>query len=93
MSGRKRDYSTASETGMEFIGGRWVYAGDKGYRVVFDGTEADGDRCWSVLSYNAAHTRPVHGGRNLTEDNAHAMAARLARLPVHPKPETREMQR
>ncbi len=83
---RKINYSTASETGMEFICNRWVFAGDKGYRVQFTGTgETAGD--WSVFSYAGAHTRLVPGGRDLSEDAAHELAARLAKLPVHPKPQ------
>lgn len=85
MTKRKINYSTARPDGMEFICNRWVFAGDKGYRVVFDGTgESEGD--YAVLSYAGAYTRPVYGGRGLTEDAAHELAARLAKLPVHPKP-------
>lgn len=85
MTERKRDYSTARENGMEFIANRWVFAGDKGYRVVFDGdgtTEND----WAVYSYNAAESHLVYGGRDLTEEAAHELAASLAKLPVHPRP-------
>lgn len=85
MNERKRDYSTASENGMEFIANRWVFAGPKGYRVVFNGdgtTEND----WAVYSYAGSSTRLVYNGCNLTEDAAHELAARLANTTPHPKP-------
>lgn len=86
MTARKLNYSTARENGMEFIANRWVFAGDKGYRVQFTGTgDTPGD--WSVYSYAGAHMRLVgEWGRDLTEEAAHELAASLAKLPVHPKP-------
>lgn len=77
---RKTSYSTANESGMEFICNRWVFAGDKGYRV-----RPNGDGTFSVVSYAHTSEDSVYGGRGLTEDAAHEMAARLARVPVHPK--------
>lgn len=78
MAERSGDYPTrGNPNGMEFIGNRWVFTGGSGFRVVFDGTDGDGGD-WAVLSYDGPHTRLVPGGRGLTEDEAHAMAARLA---------------
>lgn len=81
---RETNYSTANESGMEFIANRWVFAGDKGYRV-----KANDDGTFRVVSYNASGERPV-GWRPsqtaMTEADAHALAASLAGLPVHPKP-------
>lgn len=71
---RKRDYSTARENGMEFIANRWVFAGDKGFRV-----KPDGGGAFRVVSYAHTSERPVPGGVGLTEDAAHELAARLAR--------------
>lgn len=84
MTGRKIDYPTGNANGMSFIGGRWVYTGPQGYRVQFTGGE--GDACWSVFSYAGSSTSLCYGGTNLTEDDAHAFAARLARTAPHPKP-------
>lgn len=67
----KATYSTARDNGMEFIGGRWVFAGDKGYRVKPDG------ELWRVDSYAGPSSRPTSIGR-LTEDDAHDAAWRLA---------------
>jgi hypothetical protein len=67
----KATYSTASRDGMEFIGGRWVFAGDKGYRVTPDG------EMWRVDSYAGSSTRPTSINR-LTEDDAHDAAWRIA---------------
>lgn len=83
--GRKIDYSTAAHNGMEYIGGRMVYTGPKGYRVQFTGGE--GDKCWSVFSYAGAHTRLCFPYANLTEDEAHERAASLAGTTPHPKPD------
>ncbi len=80
---RKTDYSTASENGMAFIANRWVFAGDKGYRV----KRNDNTGRWFVVSYNATGERACYGMTGMTEDDAHATAARLAKLPVHPVPE------
>lgn len=80
MPERKTKYSTASENGMQFICNRWVYAGDKGYKV-----RPNGDGTYSVLSYAHTDERPTYGGMNLTEDAAHEMAARLAGTTPHPK--------
>jgi hypothetical protein len=49
----------------------------EGYRVVFDGTGPD-ENGWTVLRYDGAHTRQIHHRPGLTEDDAHAMAERLA---------------
>jgi hypothetical protein len=65
-------YSTARENGMEFIGGRWVFAGDKGFRV-----KPMGD-AFNVYSYAHTDSRPVYGGQGLSEDEAHDMAWRLS---------------
>ena len=73
MSGeRKTDYPTGSKDGMSFISNRWVFTGPEGYRVVQNGDT------FGVKRYNAASTSPVYGGTGLTEDDAHAMAERLA---------------
>ncbi|MBD3004568.1 hypothetical protein [Streptomyces sp. 5-10] len=78
MTERSNDYPTGNPNGMSFLPGTgWRYTGPEGYRVVFDGTGPD-ESGWTVLRYHGAHTSPVHGGRGLTEDDAHAMAARLA---------------
>lgn len=80
---RKTNYSTASENGMEFICNRWVFTGDKGYRV-----KANDDGTFRVVSYTAAGERAVWLGPEsdrMAEDAAHELAASLAKLPVHPK--------
>jgi hypothetical protein len=64
-------YSTARENGMEFIGGRWVFAGDKGYRVVPDGD------IFRVVSYAGGSERPVYL-TEMTQDAAHDAAWDLA---------------
>lgn len=79
---RKTDYSTAPEDGMAFIGNRWVFAGDKGYRV----KRNDNTGRWFVVSYHAVEESLCYGMTGMTEDDAHAAAARLANLPVHPAP-------
>jgi hypothetical protein len=76
---RKTDYSTASPTGMEFIANRWVYAGDKGYRV-----KPNGDDTFRVVSYAHTEETPCYGAASMTEDEAHEVAARLARTTPHP---------
>lgn len=82
---RKIDYPTGDPNGMSFICNKWVHTGPQGYRVQFTGTGEDrGD--WSVFSYAGSHTRLVYGGRDLSEDAAHEMAARLARTTPHPRP-------
>lgn len=81
---RKTDYPTGNPNGMSFICNRWVFTGPQGYRVQFTGGE--GDNCWSVYSYTGAYSRPTYGGMSLTEDDAHAFAASLARTTPHPKP-------
>lgn len=78
MTERTLDYPTTRVDGMSFIGNRWVFTGPVGYRVVFDGTAADGNSVWAVLRYVGAHTRAVFGGTGLSEDAAHALAKRLA---------------
>ena len=80
---RKTDYSTAPENGMSFICNRWTFTGPEGYRV-----KANDDGTFRVVHYNAAGDYRVagSGALSLTEDDAHEMAARLAKLPVHPKP-------
>lgn len=85
MTARKLDYPTGNGNGMSFICNRWVFTGPEGYRVQFDGTEADGDNGWAVFRYNAATTHLVRGGRGLTEDAAHEYAASLARTTPHPR--------
>ena len=73
MTERQTKYSTANENGMEFIGNRWVYAGDKGYKV-----KAQKDGSFSVVRYNANGERPLYGGDGFSEDGAHELAASLA---------------
>lgn len=80
---RKTDYSTAREDGMEFIANRWVFAGDKGYRVKFNANTGR----WFVVAYTARSERHVYGTLGMSEDDAHAYAAQLANMPVHPAPE------
>jgi hypothetical protein len=78
---RKTTYSTASENGMAFIANRWVYAGDKGYRV-----KPTDDGTFNVYSYAHTSERVVGTfGMGLTEDAAHELAASLARTAPHPK--------
>lgn len=75
---RRTDYPTGNPSGMSFICNRWVFTGPQGYRVV---PQSDGDG-FLVVSYAANGTRPVwvgDGSLNLSEDDAHALAARLAR--------------
>ncbi|UQA91649.1 hypothetical protein [Streptomyces halobius] len=72
MTERSNNYPTGDPSGMSFIANRWTFTGPQGYRVVFDG---DG---YTVLSYNGAEERPVPHGRGLSEDDAHALAARLS---------------
>lgn len=72
MSERKTDYPTGNPDGMSFICNRWVFTGPQGYRVVPDGT------AFQVVSYDATGTRPADWCRNLTEDEAHEMAARMS---------------
>lgn len=79
---RKTRYSTASKDGMSFIANRWVFTGDEGYEVRPDGNGTD---TYSVWSYHAAGGSPTYGGLNMSEDDAHALAARLARTTPHPK--------
>lgn len=81
MADRKRDYPTGGRSGMSFIGGRWVFTGAEGYRVKPDRDDAG---LFMVVRYNAAGETPFYGGRGLTEVAAHALAARLAGVPVHP---------
>jgi hypothetical protein len=77
---RKRTYSTASETGMELIANRWVYAGDKGYRV-----RPNGDGTFRVVSYAHTTERPVGSwALSMGESEAHEYAARMARTIPHP---------
>jgi hypothetical protein len=64
-------YSTARENGMEFIGGRWVFAGDKGYRV-----RADGDT-YRVVSYAGGLEQPTYLA-GMTLDAAHDAAWRMS---------------
>lgn len=76
MAERSNDYPTGDPNGMEFIANRWTFTGGKGYRV----EPEDGDAgTFRVVSYNAAGSRPVYRGQGLTEDDAHAMATRLAK--------------
>lgn len=79
---RKTDYSTASANGLAFIANRWTYAGDEGYRVKHNHNTGR----WFVVSYAGSTERPCYGNPGMTEDDAHAYAARLARMPVHPAP-------
>jgi hypothetical protein len=78
MNERNMDYSTARPNGMSFIGNRWVYTGAEGYRVKQDSDDA---HLFMVVRYIAAGETPFYGGRGLSENEAHAMAARLAGRP------------
>ena len=80
MAERSIDYPTGDPNGMSFICNRWVFTGPEGYRVQFVG--GDGDQCWGVFRYDGAHTRRAYG-EPMTEDDAHALAARLSGRPVH----------
>lgn len=91
MNDRKIDYPTGSENGMSFICNRWVFTGPQGYRVQFvglaEGAPEDSERVWSVYSYAGSHTTPAWYDattRHMTEDDAHAYAARLAKTTPHP---------
>ena len=78
MTPRKTDYPTGDPSGMSFICNRWVFTGPEGYRVV---PRSDGDG-FLVMRYDSDSTRPVwigEGSMNMTEDEAHALAASLAR--------------
>lgn len=84
MAERKRNYPTGNPNGMSYINNRWVYTGPQGYRVTYDPTPGNNTGEWTVLAYHGAHTTPLHGGTQLTEDAAHALAARLANTTPHP---------
>jgi hypothetical protein len=72
---RSTDYPTGD--GMSFICNRWVFTGPEGYRVV--ALDAAEDR-YSVVRYTASETRPMYPETlDMTEDEAHAQAAHLAR--------------
>lgn len=75
---RNNKYSTANQNGMEFISNRWVFAGDRGYVV-----EDDDNGLFKVYSYAHTEKRIVPRGTGLTEDVAHALAARLSGKPVN----------
>lgn len=81
MSERKRNYPTGSADGMEFICNRWTFTGPKGW-----GVRPNDDGTFRVVSYNVAEER-VAGPNTLsmTEDDAHAYAASLAKTTPHPK--------
>lgn len=74
MSERSNTYPT----GMSMIGSRMMFTGPQGYRVE-PADDYNGNPAFRVVSYNAAETTPVYGGVGLTEDDAHDLAARLAR--------------
>lgn len=82
---RKTDYPTGNENGMSFICNRWVFTGPEGYRVVPQTDERGG---FLVVRYNAAETHPVWLGSDdsmhMTEDEAHELAARMAKTTPHP---------
>jgi len=75
MNTRSNDYPTGSANGMSFISNRWVFTGAEGYRVKQDPDDA---HLFMVVRYSAAAETPFYGGRGLTEDAAHEMAASLA---------------
>jgi hypothetical protein len=80
MTARKTDYSTTRPDGMEFICNRWVFAGDKGYRVKPNDDGHGDDGTFNVYSYAHTQERVVGTfGMNLTEDAAHELAASLAK--------------
>jgi hypothetical protein len=81
MAERKRDYPTGNDNGMSFISNRWVFTGAEGYRVLPD---RDDPHLFVVVRYNAASTTGFYGGRGLTEEAAHTLAASLAGTSVHP---------
>lgn len=75
MAERSNDYSTGHDNGMEFICNRWVFTGPQGYRVV---PNPDGDG-FLVMRYDASEVHPAgYRLEPMTEDDAHAHAARLA---------------
>lgn len=69
------DYPTGSESGMSFIGNRWVFTGAEGYRVKADRDDA---HLFMVVRYSAAGETPFYGARGLTEEAAHVLAASYA---------------
>ncbi|MET9385320.1 hypothetical protein ABZY09_30675 [Streptomyces sp. NPDC002928] len=75
QSERSNDYPTGNASGMSFISNRWVFTGAEGYRVKQD---SDDTHLSMVVRYNATGETPFYGGRGLSEDDAHAMAARLS---------------
>lgn len=82
---RKLEYPTGSPDGMSHIPATgWRFTGPEGYRVQFTGT-GDTAGNWSVFRYTAAESRLVPGGRDLSNDEAHEMAARLAGTVPHPE--------
>ena len=59
---------------MQFINNRWVFTGGPDrYKK-----RANDDGTFTVVSWNAAGERAVHGGRNLSEADADAMVSRLS---------------
>lgn len=80
MAERKTDYPTGSENGMSFICNRWVFTGSTGYRV-----RANDDGTFRVVSYAHTSERVAGSARiRMTEEEAHAFAASLARTVPHP---------
>lgn len=68
----QNDYPTGRTSGMSFISNRWVFTGSQGFRVVRRGALFD------VVRYDASSQHVVYRGSGLSEDAAHALAARLA---------------
>lgn len=78
---RKTDYPTGGPDGMSFICNRWVFTGPKGYRV-----RPNEGGTYNVYSYAHTSERVAGpGGLRLSEDDAHAYAASLAKTTPHPK--------
>ena len=79
MANRKCDYPTGNPNGMSFIANRWVFTGPKGWRVE---PNASGT-AFNVVSMSDGRVAGLMG-LNLSEDDAHAYAARLANTVPHP---------
>lgn len=74
MAERSDNYPTGNGNGMSFIGNRWVFTGPQGYAV-----RPNDDGTFRVVSYHGTAERVAGSiGLSLPEDDAHALAERLA---------------
>ena len=69
---RSTDYPTGD--GMSFICNRWVFTGPEGYRV-----KRHDDGTFYVVHYTVAGETCTFCPRDMSEDDAHEYAARLAK--------------